>query len=236
MSKRDTDDFEDFGDPDDFDEDYSDDDDIDDIEIDSVGFLGRDQDGPDEDIFAEEDPDNGDLPALLELLLNRGAMEAVGDVKSTLLEEFNRKAEGEDRDIEIHTVFETDEHAKFPGFSRSLLSVQRGNITLGSLLCKSLLRDLKEHYEDLLFGLEENVYLHATRSYTLCNGHVCASTRFFWSEEESPYPLIISNVADIVENEELVYLIIGDMVENLVSRVENNQSGTDGKETKKNGV
>ena len=210
---------------DDFDhfEDFEDSDDFDEEDI-------------DEDIFDESDPDINDLPALLQLLQEQGAIEAIEDVKSTLRDEMDREAEGEDREVEIHTVFETSKHAKYPGFSRSLLSVHHGNVTLGSILCQSLVRELNEHYEDLLFGLTDNIYLHATRSYTICNGHACASTRFYWSEEESPHPLIIRNVADIVENEKLVYLIIGDLVEDLVNRIENSQTGTNGKEVKKNGV
>lgn len=209
--------------------------DFDNLEIKSAKYLDKDKDGKDKRKSADEDADVNNLPDPVMKLLRQGAVNSMKDVQNTIKAESDRKKD-EDQEIVVNAVFETDDYAQYPGFCRTLLSVQRGSITFGSFICQSLVSELKEIYDDLLFGLTENIYLHATRSFTVCSGHACASTRFFWDEEKSPYPLIISNVADIVENEELVYLIIGDMVENLVSRVENNQSGTDGKEAKKNGV
>lgn len=216
MPKRKKDDFEDFNEFEDFS-----DDDFDNLEINSVRFLGKKGDGEEEEIFNAEESDTDYLPDMLKFLLMQGAMDAMDDVKSTIRAELELETEGEDREIEVNAVFETDDHARYPGLSRILLAVQQGNVTFGSFLCQSLVKELKERYEDLLFGLIDNIYLHATRSYTLCSGHVCASTRFFWSEDESPHPLIISNAADIVENEELIYLLVGDLVEDLVNRLEN---------------
>ena len=218
MPKRKQDDFEDFNEFEDFGED-----DFEKFEINSVRYLGRNKDGKEEEITIEGGSAIEGLPDMLKDLIAEGAVNALADLRGTVNEELQLKKEEEDRETKVQTIFETNDQAQCPELYKILLSVQRGNVTFGSYLCQSLANDLKDSYEDLLFGLTDNLYLHTRRSYTLCDGRICASTEIFWCEWESPYPLIIPNVADIVENEPLVYLIVGDMLEDLVSRVENNQ-------------
>lgn len=193
--------------------------DFDNLEIKSAKFLDKDKDGKDKQKSADDDADANNLPDPVMELLRQAAVNSLRDVQNTIKAESDRKEE-EDHEIVINAVYETDDDAQYPKFYRTLLSVQRGGITFGSFICQSLVSELKEIYDDLLFGLTDNLYLHATRSFTVCGGHACASTRFFWDEEKSLFPLVLCNVTDIVENEELVYLIIGDMVEDIVNRLE----------------
>ena len=110
-----------------------------------------------------------------------------------------------------------DETESFPGLTRDLLTAQQNAYTFGSYLCKSLTEDLEEHYDDLLFGLIDDIYLHCVTSFSISGKIANIGIKIFWAPEESHFRLVIPNASDIIENPELVYLIIGDLVEDLVN-------------------
>ena len=130
-----------------------------------------------------------------------------------------RKVEKRNK-ITIDAVLAYDEPEQFPGTTRNSLAVQGKKHTFGTSLCKSLTDDLKEFYDDLLFGLIDNIYLHHLTSFSFDRGDITIKIKVFWGPRESPHRLLTPKVTDIIENQELVYLIVGDLVEDLLNRIE----------------
>ena len=189
-------------------------------------FIGDDEELPDYSFMddgSDESPPEGydipDLPSYLQGLDPSDLRLSKDEIQQIWEEEISRVA----------TFFDSPETEEIPGISRSLLSRKKKyGPSFGAMVCRSLAKDLKNHYEGLLFGLTDGIYLHCTRSSTFDSGRVSAGVRFFWSDEVTPYPLIVPNVVDIVENEELTYLAIGDLLEDFLDGLENggkNESG-----------
>lgn len=122
--------------------------------------------------------------------------------------------------IAIDAVFAVDEGEQFPGTTRNYLTVQGQTHTFGTSLCKWLTDELKKHYDLLLFGLIDNIYLHYGISLSFVKGNIYVGIKIFWDERESPHRLLIPNAADIMKNPELVYLIVGDLVGDLLNQIE----------------
>ena len=210
---------EDFGDEDVADDDLEDEEDYDD-EFDEGGL----------DLYGASGMDGldiPDLPDVLQDLINRGAADAIEDIKDAITDQAEC-SESRRRMLSIETLFETMDKESIPGLSRSLLSTGRRNCqTFGTGMCRTLVADLRGYQERLLFGLVENVYLHCSRSITFAGDRICASLRVYWNEEPSPYRLIISNASDISENTELVYLLVGDLIEDMLAGIEENRNAPD---------
>ena len=198
-----------------FDED--DDDDFDDGGLDLYGAVGMDG------------LDIPDLPDVVKGLIEQGALGALDDL--SVSHEAESEAEtARHRIVSIETIFETHLRESVPGLSRGLLSTgRRGSRSFGTSVCQSLTVDLKRYSDRLLFGLADNVYLHTARSITYNFDRICTSVRFYWDEEESPFKLVIPNATCINDNPELVYLLVGDLVEELVNGIEEStKRGTSG--------
>ena len=225
----------------DFDDEFDDDDFGDDDELED--FIDEDAIDDDEDEFDDFDEggldlygatgiealDIPDLPDVVQDLINRGAVDAIEDIHDAITDHAEC-SESRRRMLSIETLFETESRESIPGLSRSLLSTGRRNCqSFGTGVCQTLVADLKRYQERLLFGLTENLYLHCSRSITFTNDRICASLRVFWGEEPSPYRLILSNVSDITQNRELVYLLAGDLVEEMLDGIDENRgkSGSD---------
>lgn len=126
----------------------------------------------------------------------------------------------------VETIFDQAKTEGIPGISRSLLSRQMEiGPSFGTTLCKLLAEDLNRYSDRLLFGLIDGIYLHCTRSTTFERGRLSANVMFFWDEEESPYRLITPNIADITENGELTYLLVGDLLEEFLDGLEKGKNG-----------
>ena len=215
---------EDFGEDDDeFDgDDFSAEDDFE--EIDEDDFDGDDEfDEGGLDLYGEVGMDGLDIPDLPEVvkdLIEQGALGALDDL--SVSHEAESEAEvSRNRVVSIETIFETHLHETVPGLSRGLLSAgRRGNRSFGTAVCQSLTIDLKKYSDRLLFGLLDNIYLHTARSITYNFDRICTSVRFYWDEEESPFKLVIPNASCINDNPELVYLLVGDLLEELVDGIE----------------
>lgn len=204
MSKRRNDNFDDFDDVDDFDE-Y------------------------DEDEFDEEydgaPPINvsfTNVHELLDTLAREGATSALMDVVNSILAEPEpyEMPERPNQKVTMESSFGIDEPEPIPGTFREYLTSCKGTGCFSTLLCKWLTEDLKRFYERLLFGLIDDIYLHHSVTFTFSEGRFCIGTRVFWSDAKSPHRLLISNAADIVENPELTYLLVGDLVEDLMNEME----------------
>ena len=128
-------------------------------------------------------------------------------------------------EMSLSTLFDPVDTELIPGFSRSILA--RKNVygpTYGAKVCQALAKDLKMNYDKYLFGLIDGIYLLCTRSATYERGQVSAGVNFIWFTEETPYQLILPKVTDIMENEELVYLLIGDLLDEYLDDLENGRS------------
>lgn len=221
----DDDDFDadEFEEEDEFDEDDFDDDDDDEFDeggLDLYGAVGMDG------------LDIPDLPDVVKDLIEQGALGALDDL--SVSHEAESEAEtSRHRIVSIETIFETHLRESVPGLSRGLLSTgRRGSRSFGTAVCQSLTIDLKKYSDRLFFGLVDNVYLHTARSITYNFDRICTSVRFYWDEEESPFKLVIPNATCINDNPELVYLLVGDLVEELINGIEESTkrsaSGADG--------
>lgn len=217
---------EDFGD-DEFDDDFDEEDDDDFVEDDEDSF-DDDEDDFDEgglDLYGSVGMDGLDIPDIPEVvkdLIEQGALGALDDL--SISNEAESEAEASrHRVVSIETIFETHLRESVPGLSRGLLSTgRRGNHSFGSSVCQSLTVDLKRYSDRILFGLVDNIYLHTARSITYNFDRICTSIRFYWDEEESPFKLVIPNAVCINDNPELVYLLVGDLLEELVNGIEEN--------------
>ena len=221
-----------------FDFDFDDEDDFDEIDGDEEleDFLDEDEleeddefDDFDEgglDLYGAVGADGLDVPDVPDIvrdLINRGAADAIEDIKDAITDQAEC-SESHRRILSIETLFETMEKESIPGLSRSLLSTGRRYCqSFGTGMCQTLVADLRRYQERLLFGLTENVYLHCSRSITYVNDRICASLRVFWNEEPSPYRLIVPNAFDISDNKELIYLLVGDLVEEMLAGIEKNR-------------
>lgn len=210
-------------------EDFLDDDDLDDdIDFEEVGLGDYGASGAD-------GLDVPDIPDVLRDMVNRGAADALGDI-SDVLGDHPECRESRRRILAVESIFETELRESIPGMSRRLLSIGRlHNKTFGTGMCRTLVADLRRYQDRLLFGLVDNLYLHCSRSITFAADRICASLRVFWDEEPSPYRLIILHAMDITENPDLVYLLVGDLLEEMLDGIEEategrkNSDGSDGK-------
>ena len=191
------DDWDDFDDS--FDEDYEEDDEI-------YGSGGADG------------LDIPDLAAYISDVLNRGIFNALyryGKLNPDELPSVERHV------LSFDTVYDCGRREKISGFSRSLISSTiRKDTTYGTCFCLSLYESLTHYSGPLLFGRIDNVYLHCRRSYVFDGDCLCGNIRLFWDETKSPYPLPIENLASIDDNKECVYLVIGDMIEEILNECE----------------
>ena len=188
-------------------------------------FGGNDDcdDFPDDDFgddgFGTPPPESFDIPDLPEIYQR-------WDPHSIPLTDAELEKIWNDERSSVETIFDTTKTEGIPGISRSLLSRKmKIGPSFGTKLCKSLAEDLNRYSDRLLFGLIDGIYLHCTRSATFERGRLSASVMFFWDEEESPFPLITPNVADITENGELTYLLVGDLLEEFLDGLENGDNG-----------
>lgn len=131
--------------------------------------------------------------------------------------------EAEARIYSTDTVFGGPKREAAAGLSRLLLSIPSySRRSFGSMICRSLILSLKKFEEKLLFGTIDRLYLHSSQAVTFAFDNVNANIRFFWDERESPYPLILANATDITENEELVYLLVGDLLADIIDNIQKN--------------
>lgn len=159
------------------------------------------------------------VPELIRSIAELGTVDTVRGLASLVNAELEEPYDPEHR-ITVDSTFAIDEPELFAGTVRKFFTASGNSLPFGTLLCQWLAEDLKKHSDQLLFGLIDGVYLHRTRTISYCEGRIFVGTKFFWSDVKSPYRLEIPNVTDITENQELVYLIIGDLVEGLVSQIE----------------
>ena len=198
-------DFDDFGD--DFDE-FDDEEDFGEVNFEASGLIGS---------------DGLDIPDFFEIvkdLIQRGVANGIEDISRAICndDEFRESAR---RVLSLETVYETGAKEAIPAMSRNLLTlISSEKTTFGTLICQTLVADLRQHQDRLLFGLLENLYLHCSRSFTFANDRICASLRVYWDERPSPYPLVISNATDISQNRELVYLLVGDLVGDMLDGID----------------
>ena len=220
----DDDDFDDYGEDDDELEDFIDDDEIEEEdEFDDFDEGGLDLYGS----VGADGLDVPDLPDPVKDLINRGAADAIEDIRDAI-SDHAECAESRRRLLSIETLYETMEKESIPALSRNLLSTGRRNCqSFGTSICQNLVADLRRYQERLLFGLTENLYLHCSRSITYANDRICASLRIYWDEEPSPYRLIVPNASDITENRELVYLLVGDLIEDMIAGIEQEHEKSD---------
>lgn len=215
----DEDDFEEIGGDDEL-EDFIDDDDDED-EFDDFDDGGLDLYGA----VGADGLDVPDVPDIVRDLISRGAADAIEDIYGAIADH-PESQESRRRILAVESIFETESRESIPGMSRSLLSLGRvNNKSFGTGICQTLVADLRRYQERLLFGLTENLYLHCSRSITYVNDRICASLRVFWDEEPSPYRLIVMNAADITENTDLVYLLVGDLLEDMLNGIEEATEG-----------
>lgn len=202
---------------------------------DDDGFVEGDDDDFDDDLDDEEFYEDGedsesydipDLPDIIGGLIGMGIDEAMKDWAASMAADLSED-DLQARITSVESIFDTTSNERIPGLTRSLLSIRRRRgASFGSGLCCNLVTALKKYTDKLLFGMIERLYLHTTRSITFHNDRICASVRIFWDPEVSPYPLNL-NVSDISENPALVYLLVGDLVEELINDLEKEKGNTD---------
>ena len=231
MKRRKQDDFEE----DDFEDENEDENgDFGDMDVNPIFLRGTDKDRFGEDESDDDDDINDDGPGgspteSLDIPDLPGSLTSP-DTDEMLLSESGfivEKVWHYDRSL-LDTVFDPADAERIPGISRSLLSIKREHgASFGMKLCRSLAADLRKYYDRLLFGLADDIYLHSARSekFECDQNGLSVSIRFFWSEEESPYRLIIPNVTDITENEPLTYLLVGDLLEEFLDGLEKGANG-----------
>ena len=177
------------------------------------------------DEFGNKFPKDLAMNILSGLVMNaakKNADDAPMDMRFREAPSIDRKSKKGDK-ITIDAVLAYDEPEQFPGTTRNSLAVQGKKHTFGTSLCKSLTDDLEKFYDDLLFGLMGDIYLHHMTSFSFANGKISVEIMIFWSPRESPHRLVTPNVTDITENQELVYLIVGDLVGDLLNQIENDR-------------
>jgi len=75
--------------------------------------------------------------------------------------------------------------------------------------------------------LIDGLYLHSTRSMTYVMDHICVNLRVFWDPAPSPYPLLADQEA-LEGNPGFIYLLIGDLLEDLINGIEKATREADG--------
>ena len=202
---EDDDELEDFVDDDEIDDEF---DDFEEVDVEEYGDVGADG------------LDVPDLPEVLQDMINRGVGDVIEDISDAISDHAECR-ESRRRILSVESIFETESKESIPGLSRNLLSMgRRNNKSFGTGICRTLVADLRRYQERLLFGLVDNLYLHCSRTITYVNDRITASLRIFWDEEPSPYKLIIFNAVDITENKDLVYLLVGDLLEDMINGIE----------------
>lgn len=128
----------------------------------------------------------------------------------------------------VESMFDTGRREKVRGLTRIILSTPfRGGFTLGTTLVQALARELEPYENKLLFGLIDGVYLHATRSFTFDGSAIMAGVRVVWDTQPNGYKLILYDVTSISTNKEFVYLVVGDLLEELLNGIEEETDGRD---------
>ena len=198
----------------------------------------HDEDDDNEEVYGENGVDGLDIPDVPIPPGLGGVARIVGgmfrDSLVNALEAFAEQAEEESRDdddndapprfiarqLSVTTTFDKGRVEHAPGFTRMMLSLKdRYGRSYATLMAKTLTNDLKRYADKLLFGLIDDLYLHCYRNYMFNLNRVNGGVRFYWSTEESPYRMNIA-VSTIEENRELTYLLIGDLIEELVDDTE----------------
>ena len=172
--------------------------------------------------YGEDGIDGLDIPDFAEILNDmdfRGKEEALKKVLE--LPEVREEFEQSCRNIlSLSTVYDMNDNELVPGMVRNLLTVRDRGITIGTSTCRSLATQLKMYSNDLLFGLTDEIYLHCCRRISHNGDEVTAGVRFFWDAAVSPYRLVIPDIAVITHNKALLYLLVGDLLEELVNDLE----------------
>ena len=172
--------------------------------------------------YGEDGIDGLDIPDLSDALEDMAFREKIEALEKVLevpgvREEFEQSCCNL---ASLSTVYDMNDNELIPGMVRNLLTVKDRGLTIGSATCRSLASQLKMYVNDLLFGLTDEIYLHCRRRISHNGDEVTAGVRFFWDSTVSPYRLIIPDVSVITHNKPLLYLLIGDLLEELVNDLE----------------
>lgn len=191
-------------------------------------YEGGDFDRPEDELpggggaYGEDGIDGLDIPDLSEVLDDMDFREKTEALEKVLelpgvREEFEQSCRNL---VSLSTVYDMNDNELIPGMVRNLLTVRDRGRTIGTSTCRSLTTQLKMYSNDLLFGLTDEIYLHCRRRIAHNGDEVTAGVRFFWDSSVSPYRLIIPDVAVITRNKALLYLLVGDLLEELVNDLE----------------
>lgn len=90
--------------------------------------------------------------------------------------------------------------------------------TVSEMLVNRLVESLiREYSDDLLFGIVKNVYLTVSLEMSVEDTSVSFNYRLEWSKERGNYPLELPSTAALdEENRDLLYLIVGDLLSDLL--------------------